>query len=94
MDALPTARYMQSIGSYVPGVHLNTPDIGGSQQTEQNYLSAHGNSYIHSTYLLDGMVINTNLIDGGVQNYVDNSMIQETTYSTSNFTAEVSSGGV
>ncbi len=94
MDALPTARYMQSIGSYVPGVHLNTPDIGGSQQTEQNYLSAHGNNYIHSTYLLDGMVINTNLIDGGVQNYVDNSMIEETTYSTSNFTAEVSSGGV
>ncbi|HEX6894560.1 MAG TPA: carboxypeptidase regulatory-like domain-containing protein, partial [Bryobacteraceae bacterium] len=94
MDALPTGRYMQSIGSYVPGVHLNIPDIGGSQQTEQNVLSAHGNNYIHSTYLLDGMLINTNLIDGGVQNYVDNSMIEETTYSTTNFTAEVSSGGV
>ena len=94
MDALPTARYMQSIGSYVPGVHLNSPDIGGSQQIEQNYLSAHGNNSVHSTYLLDGMLINTNLIDGQVQNYVDNSMIQEVTYSTSNFTAEVSAGGV
>ncbi len=94
MDELPTARYMQSIGSYVPGVHLNSPDIGGSQQTEQNYLEAHGNSYVHSTYLLDGMKINTTLLDGEVQNYVDNSMIEETTYSTSIFNAEVSSGGV
>jgi hypothetical protein len=94
MDALPSARYMQSMGSYVPGVHLDVPDIGGSQQVEQNYLSAHGNSAVHTTYVLDGMVINTNLIDGQVQNYVDNSMVEETTYSTSNFNAETSSGGV
>ena len=40
MDALPSARYMQSMGSYVPGVHRDVPDIGGSQQIEQNYLSA------------------------------------------------------
>src|SRR5579864_7586974 len=32
MDALPTGRYMQSIASYIPGAHLNLPDIGGSQQ--------------------------------------------------------------
>src|SRR5580692_10560468 len=42
MDVLPTGRYMQSIGSYVPGVHLNLPDIGGSQQVEQNYISVKG----------------------------------------------------
>jgi hypothetical protein len=36
MDALPTGRYMQSIASYAPGTHLNLPDIGGSQQIEQN----------------------------------------------------------
>jgi len=94
MDELPTARYMQSLGSYVPGVHLNVPDIGGSQQVEQNYLSAHGNSPTHSTYLLDGMLINTNFVDGSIQNYVDNSMVQEATYTTSNFNAEVSGGGV
>jgi hypothetical protein len=94
MDALPSARYMQSMGSYVPGVHLDVPDIGGSQQIEQNYLSAHGNGAVHTTYLLDGMLINSNLIDGQVQNYVDNSMVEEVTYSTSNFTAEVSAGGV
>src|SRR5204863_2803079 len=35
MDALPTARNPQSMGSYTPGVHLNLPDVGGSQQVEQ-----------------------------------------------------------
>jgi len=43
MDALPTARNPQSMGSYTPGVHLNFPDVGGTQQTEQVYMVAHGN---------------------------------------------------
>jgi carboxypeptidase family protein len=34
MDAIPSARNMQSIGSYVPGVHLNTPDVAGSMQVQ------------------------------------------------------------
>src|SRR5439155_17465128 len=43
MDAIPSARNMQSLGSYVPGVHLNTPDVAGSMQSQQTYLTAHGN---------------------------------------------------
>jgi hypothetical protein len=54
MDSLPTGRYMQSIASYAPGAHLNLPDIGGSQQIEQNYVSVHGNLSVHDSYLLDG----------------------------------------
>ena len=44
MDALPTGRYMQSIGSYVPGAHLNLPDIGGSQRDQKRiyYISLTG----------------------------------------------------
>ena len=94
MDALPTGRYMQSIGSYLPGAHLNLPDIAGSQQVEQNYVSLHGNGSLHDTYLLDGILINTTYADGQIQNYVDNAMIQESTYQNSNVTAEVSSGGM
>src|SRR5262249_42167744 len=59
MDNLPTGRYMQAIGVETPGAHLNLPDIGGSQQIEQNYLSVHGNGSTHDTYLLDGMKVNT-----------------------------------
>jgi hypothetical protein len=94
MDAIPSARNMQSLGSYVPAVHLNTPDVAGSMQVQQTYLTAHGNQAMDATYLLDGMLINSTIGDGRAQNYVDNAIIQETTYQTSNVTAEVSAGGV
>ncbi|MBZ5610027.1 MAG: TonB-dependent receptor [Acidobacteriia bacterium] len=94
MDALPTGRYMQSIASYIPGAHLNLPDIGGSQQIEQNYISVHGNGPTHDTYTLDGMMVNTTYLDNAIQQYIDNEAIQETTYTGNNNTAEVSGGGM
>jgi hypothetical protein len=94
MDAIPSARNMQSLGSYVPGVHLNTPDVAGSMQVQQTFITTHGNLAQDSTYLLDGMLINSTIGDGRAQNYIDNALVQETTYQTSNVTAEVSAGGV
>src|SRR5215468_1027786 len=94
MDSLPTGRYMQSIASYAPGAHLNLPDIGGSQQIEQNYISVHGNGSVHDTYLMDGILVNTTYADGQIQQYIDNGAIQETTYQTSNVTADASGGGM
>lgn len=94
MDALPTARNPQSIGSYTPGVHLNLPDVAGSQQTEQTYMQAHGNPSWRDIYLLDGMRVNTTQGDGMIQIYVDNAIVQETTYQTNSVTAEVGGGGV
>src|SRR2546427_7158281 len=43
MDAIPRARNMQSLGSYVPGVHLNTPEVAGSMHGHQNYITTHRN---------------------------------------------------
>ena len=94
MDDLPTGRYMQSIASYVPGAHLNLPDIGGSQQIEQNYVSVHGSGSVHDSYYLDGMKVNTTYADGQIQQYIDNAAIQESTYQASNVTAEASGGGM
>ncbi len=94
MDDIPSSRNPQSMGSYVPGVHLNLPDVAGSQQTEQTYLQAHGNPSWRDIYLLDGMRVNTTQGDGMIQIYVDNALIQETTYQTSSVTAEVGGGGV
>jgi len=94
IDALPTARNPQSMGSYVPGVRLNAPDVGGSQQIEQTYLIAHGNPAARDTYMLDGMMVNTTQFDGTIQIYVDNALIQEVTYQTSNISLEVTGGGV
>ena len=94
MDNLPTGRYMQSIASYVPGAHLNLPDIGGSQQIEQNYISLHGNSPTQDVYMYDGMLINTTYLDGAIQQYVDNETVAETTYQNSNNTLDASGGGM
>jgi hypothetical protein len=94
MDALPSARNMQSIGSYVPGVHLDRPDVGGSMQVQQTYMSVHGTPADNNTFLLDGMLVNTMQTDGRIQTYIDNAIIQETTYQTSGIMAEVASGGV
>jgi hypothetical protein len=94
MDAIPSARNMQSLGSYVPGVHLNTPDVAGSMQVQQTYITTHGNLPQDSTFSLDGILINSTIGDGRAQNYIDNAIVQETTYQTSNATADVSAGGV
>src|SRR5262245_41767280 len=94
MDSIPSARNLQSLGALVPGIRLNIPDVGGSQQTEQTYMATHGNSSLHTTLLLDGMPAQTNLSDGQVQNYIDNALIAEATYQTSGVTAESSAGGV
>jgi hypothetical protein len=94
IDALPTARNPQSMGSYTPGVHLNQPDVGGTQQIEQTYLISHGQPSSHDTYLLDGMMVNTTQADGQIQIYVDNALVQEVTYQTTNIPLEVTGGGV
>ncbi|HEV3330937.1 MAG TPA: carboxypeptidase regulatory-like domain-containing protein [Bryobacteraceae bacterium] len=94
MDAVPTGRYMQSIASYAPGAHLNLPDIGGSQQIEQNYVSVHGNLSVQDIYMLDGLLVNTTYLDGQIQQYIDNAAVQETTLQTSNVTVDASGGGM
>jgi len=94
IDTIPSARNLQSVGALVPGIRLNIPDVGGAQQTEQTYMATHGNASLHNTVLLDGMPAQTNLVDGQVQNYIDNALIAEATYQTSGVTAESSGGGV
>ncbi len=98
-DAIPAPRNMQALAALVPGVRLRSgsganPDVGGSQQMEQTYITAHGSYAVNTTVLLDGMNINSNYLDGTIQNYVDNSIIQQSTYQTSGVGAEVSAGGV
>lgn len=94
MDTIPNARNMQQLGALVPGIRLTTPDVGGSQQMEQTYFTGRGSPSSHTTVLLDGMNINSNFLDGQIQNYVDNAVIQQSTYQTSGVSAEVSTGGV
>jgi hypothetical protein len=94
IDSVPTARNLQSIASYIPGVHLNVPDVGGSQQIQQTFMATHGNPHHHEVVLLDGMLINATQNDGQVQTYLDNEMIQEAVYSTIGNPVDSQAGGV
>ena len=97
-DRLPAPRNMQALAAFVPGIRLRSatganPDVGGSQQMEQTYITGHGSGAVNTTVLLDGMNVNSNYLDGTIQNYVDNSIIQQSTYQVSGMSAEVSAGG-
>lgn len=93
MDVIPSSHTFQQLGGLVPGVRLTTPDVGGSQQMEQTYIYGKGSSAYNTTVMLDGMNINSNYLDSLIQNYIDDALLQETTYQTSGVSAETSAGG-
>jgi len=94
IDSVPTARNLQSVGSYIPSVHMNIPDVAGSQQIQQTYIATHGNPPEHDVILLDGMLVNTTQSDGQIQTYIENELVQEATYSTVSNPVESTAGGV
>src|SRR6266478_3963156 len=93
MDVIPSSHTFQQLGGLVPGVRLTTPDVGGSQQMEQTYIYGKGSSAYNTTVMLDGMNVNSNYLDSLIQNYIDDALLQETTYQTSGVSAETSAGG-
>ena len=94
IDALPTTRNMQSVGSIVPGVKLSRPDVGGSQGMEQTYMRTHGADDRHTSMQVDGMSVNSSMGDGNIQAYNDDALAQQVVFQTSGMPAEVASGGV
>ncbi len=93
MDQVPSSRTFQQLAGLTPGIRLTTPDVGGSQQMEQTYVQGHGSAAVATTVMLDGMYANSNYLDGLIQNYIDDAIVQQTTYGTSGASAEISSGG-
>lgn len=94
LDALPTTRNMQSVGSIVPGVKLSRPDVGGSQGMEQTYMRTHGADDRHTSMQVDGMSVNSSMGDGNIQAYNDDALADQVVFQTSALPAEVAAGGV
>ena len=94
LDALPTTRNMQSVGSIVPGIKLSRPDVGGSQGMEQTYMRTHGADDRHTTVQVDGMMVNSSMGDGNIQAYNDDALAVEVSLQTAAVSAEVQAGGV
>src|SRR5687767_4851362 len=94
LDALPTGRSIFSMAQLVTGVNLNQPDVGGSRAMQQTYMSTRGLTSANNIVQVDGKTINGLDGDGAVQQYINNSFIQEMTYQTAGAGADISPGGV
>jgi hypothetical protein len=94
LDALPTSRNFQQIGSLVPGVKMSAPDVGSSNSMNMTTLSGHGVVGKETTYLVDGMDMRSMSSDGTVQYYPNNAMTQEFNYQTSSIGADTQGGGL
>ena len=94
LDAVPTAKTIQSIGQLVVGVTLNSPDVGGSRAMQQTYFAIRGTGGAQSVVTVDGMMTNGLMGDGAVQAYHNEAMSQEMVYQTAGGAAETMTGGI
>jgi hypothetical protein len=94
LDAIPTGRTIYGMSQLVTGVALNQVDVGGSRSMQQTYMSTRGLTSANNIVQVDGLMINGLDGDGAVQQYINNQMIQEMTYTTAGAGADVSPGGV
>ena len=94
LDAVPTARTIQSMGQLVVGVNLSSPDVGGSRAMQQTYFAVHGSGASQTVVLVDGLMTNGMMSDGSVQAYHNEAMVQEAVYQTAGGSAETLTGGL
>lgn len=94
LDAVPSGRTIYAMSQLVTGVALNQPDVGGSRAMQQTYMSTRGLTSANNIVQVDGLMINGLDGDGAVQQYINNQMIQEMSYTTAGAGADVSPGGV
>src|SRR4051812_30814496 len=94
LDAVPSAKTIQSLGQLVVGVNLSSPDVGGSRAMQQTYFAVHGVGASGTMVTVDGLITNGIMGDGAVQAYHNEAMIQEAVYQTAGGSAETITGGL
>ncbi|HZT77257.1 MAG TPA: carboxypeptidase regulatory-like domain-containing protein [Vicinamibacterales bacterium] len=94
LDAVPSAKTIQSLGQLIVGVQLTSPDVGGSRAMQQAYFVVHGVGAAGATVTVDGLPSNGLMGDGAVQAYHNEAMAQEIVFLTAGGNAETLVGGV
>src|SRR3954470_1764409 len=94
LDAVPSAKTIQSLGQLVVGVSLSSPDVGGRRAMQQTYFAVHGVGASGTMVTVDGLITNGTMGDGAVQAYHNEAMIQEAVYQTAGGAAETITGGL
>jgi carboxypeptidase family protein len=90
LEGVPTGRDVWSLAKIIPGVNVNTYDVGGTQGMQASGLSAHGST--GHTLAMDGLAVNWP--GGATMLYYDQGMFEEVNYQTSAMPAEVAYGGI
>jgi hypothetical protein len=95
LDALPTSRSFETLGTTIPGVTASQRDVGGSVGERGNLLSAHGGAPFDMTLQIDGLDIG--IVNAHVAFTVfsmNDAAAKEVVFETDAISAETASGGV
>ncbi|MCM3878883.1 MAG: carboxypeptidase-like regulatory domain-containing protein, partial [Vicinamibacterales bacterium] len=92
IDALPISRNVMGLGVLAAGVKPSTPDVGGSQTTEQVGLRARGLGGFDGEQQVEGMSIQS--YEGQSQSFFDDTLQSEMTVTTSSIPADTGGGGI
>lgn len=92
VDSLPISHNAMSLGVLAPGVRAGTPDVGGTQTTEQVGLRAHGLAGFDGEQMVEGMSIQS--YEGVSQSFFDEALQSEITISTAAIPADTAGGGI
>ena len=95
LEGVPTGRDPWSLAKIIPGVQVNTYDVGGTQAMQQSALRVHGSRDDDKNFAIDGTTVNWPGGGGGsTMLYYDQGMFEEVNYQTSAIPAEVMTGGI
>ena len=95
LDTLPTGNDLWSIGQMIPGVVMQTYDVGGSNSASNQALTSHGSGTNEQKYMIDGMDTSSGNNNGASSvSYYDTYMFEEINYRVGNNSAEMAQGGV
>jgi hypothetical protein len=96
LNTIPTGRQAWNVGYTLPGVTVNNPGrvVGGAGGIQQVRMGVHGANENETTIEIDGMQVNANHGNGSTQQYFNQNMTQEMSFTTSANSAETQKGGV
>ena len=92
IDSLPISRNVMGLGVLAAGVKPGTPDVGGTQTTEQVSLRARGLGGFDGEQQVEGMSIQS--YEGSSQSFFDDTLQGEMTVTTSAIPADTGGGGI
>jgi hypothetical protein len=95
LESVPNARGIFAVVSLVPGIAINSPDVGGSQTHQSPRLSLHGSVDQDVSWYFDGLDVTGNVGNGGYNvTYYNQGVQEEVSVQSKALPAETGGGGI